>query len=306
MMAGDQADQGARITRSRRRALWLALGFNAAYMLVELAGGLRFNSLALLADAAHMFSDVAGLSIALIAIALLSRPPSSRHTFGLLRAEVLGAQANGVLLLVTAGWIMLEAWRRIGSPHDVDGGGLLLVASVGLLVNLGSAVILGRSRGESLNMRGAYLHMLADAAGSVGAIAAGLAVLWWNANWVDPAISVLIALLVVWAAARLFLDTLGVLLEATPRGVSAATVEAAITEFSTVEAVHHLHLWNLASDVRALSAHVVIEGEPDLHHAQMRGDEIKVMLSARFNIGHATLELECHRCGVDGDQLIQI
>ena len=281
----------------QRRALWISLVANAGFMVVEVAGGLAFRSLALLADAAHMLSDVAGLAIALVAQRLLDRPATARHSYGLQRAEVLGAQANGLTLLAVAGWIVFEAIRRIGEPADVVGGGLLVVATLGLAVNVGSAVLLARAQGRSLNMRGAFIHMAVDAAGSVAAITAGIAVVVWGAEWVDPVMSIIIAVLVLWSAWGLLRDTAQVLLEGTPRGMDPAAVEAAITGDKAVETVHHLHLWNLASDVPALSAHVVLRGdEVSLHDAQASGDRLKALLDRRFGIAHATLELECHPC----------
>jgi len=279
-----------------RRALAIALGANAGFLVVEIAGGLAFNSLALLADAAHMASDVVGLTIALAAQSLVGRPATSRHSFGMKRAEVLGAQVNGLILVAVSAWIIFEAIGRIGSPAEIRGGGVVIVASLGLLVNLGSAAILFRAQGESLNMRGAFLHMAADAAGSVAAIIAGVAVLAWNATWVDPVASILVALLVLWSCWGLLRDTTNVLLEGTPRGIDPDAVRAALDADMTVEAVHHVHLWSLASDEPALSAHVVLAGEVTLHQAQERGDELKAMLARRFGIGHSTLELECHAC----------
>ncbi|HVV36397.1 MAG TPA: cation diffusion facilitator family transporter [Acidimicrobiales bacterium] len=280
----------------QRRALWIALAANGVFLVAEAVGGWAFHSLALLADAAHMVSDVAGLTIALIAQQLVDRRATARHTYGLQRAEVLGAQANGLTLLVVAGWIVFEAVRRIGSPVDVVGGGLLVVASLGLVVNVVSAGLLARAGGESLNMRGALVHMTLDAVGSIGAIAAGVAVVLWRANWVDPAVSIALAVLVLWSAWGLLRDTTQVLLEGAPRGMSAGEVAAALAGDDNVETVHHLHLWNLASDVPALSAHVVLRGEVTLHEAQQRGEQLKAMLDERFGIEHATLELECHAC----------
>jgi cobalt-zinc-cadmium efflux system protein len=284
-------DRGA-----QRRALWIALVANAGFVLVEAIGGLVFRSLALLADAAHMVSDVAGLGIALAAQSLLSRPASARHTYGLQRAEVLGAQANGVVLIAAAGWILYEATKRIGAPVEVAGGGLLAVALAGLSVNVASAVFLARARGRSLNMHGAFLHMALDALGSVGAAAAGLGVLLWDANWIDPLVSIAIGALVLWSAWGLLKDTTRVLMEGSPQGLHPEDVELALASDRSVEAVHHLHLWNLASDVPALSAHVVLGEETSLHDAQQEGDRLKDMLRERFGIEHATLELECHPC----------
>lgn len=287
--------------KAQRSALWTALLLNAGFLVAEVVGGLAFNSLALLADAAHMLSDVAGLAIALVAQHLVSRPATARHSFGLQRAEVLGAQINGFVLLVASGWIVFEAIQRFDTEAEVAGGGLLAVATLGLLVNLVSAVILARAQGDSLNMRGAFIHMAADVAGSVAAIAAGVAVLVWDAQWFDAAASIAVAVLVTWSAIGLLRDTANVLLEGTPRGMDPTAVETALADDVEIEAVHHLHLWNLASDTPALSAHVLLRGEPTLHEAQATGDRLKEMLHDRFGVTHATLELECHPCAEDGN-----
>ncbi len=274
----------------------MALVANAAFLVVEVVGGVVFSSLALLADAAHMVTDVAALAVALVAQSLLTRPATTRHSFGLQRAEVLGAQINGLILLAASGWIFWEAARRVGDPPDVVGGGVVAVGLAGLAVNLGSLFLLVRSQGHSLNMRGASAHMAADAAGSAGAALARLAVLVADAAWADPAMSFVIGALVLWSAWKLLRDATNVLLEGTPRGTDPELVEAALAGQEGVEGVHHLHVWNLASEVPSLSAHVVLAGTPDLHEAQGRADRLKTMLEERFGIAHATLELECHGC----------
>jgi cobalt-zinc-cadmium efflux system protein len=280
----------------QRATLEWVLVLNAAFLVVEIVGGALFHSLALVADAAHMVSDVAALVIALTAQRLLDRPATTRHSYGLQRAEVLAAQASGMLLVAAAVWIIIEAVRRVGAAPDVVGGGLLAVALAGLFVNLFSARLLARARGESLNMHGVYLHMLLDALGSLGAAAAGVAVLVWGAGWVDPAVSIAIAVLVLFGAWGLLRDTTVVLLEGAPRGVDPTAVAAALSTDPEVEGVHHLHIWNLASDVAALSVHVQLVGEVTLHEAQVTGARLKTMLADQFGIDHATVELECHAC----------
>jgi cobalt-zinc-cadmium efflux system protein len=282
---------------TQQRALRFALVANGIFLVVELAGGVLFGSLALLADGAHMVSDVAALSIAMIAQRLAIRPHTRRHTYGLQRAEVIGAQANAVLLLAASAWIVYEAIRRIGEPTDVQGLGLLIVASAGLVTNVVSAIVLERSAGHSLNMRAAVLHMTVDAAGSAAAIAAGIGVLVSaGLAWIDPAASLLIVALVVWSAVRLLRDATSVLMEATPRGLDPNDIERFIAADAAVEGVHHVHVWNLASDVPALSAHVVIAGERTLHEAQIEGDRIRAAVLDRYGIEHTTFELECHDC----------
>jgi len=279
-----------------RRALWLALLLNAALLGGEIVGGLAFKSLALLADAAHQGSDVVALGVAIVAQMLVTRPGSARHTYGLRRAEALGAQANGVLLVAAAIWIVVEAVGRFGSPEAVDGAGVIAVASAALVINVGSALLVAGVRSRDLNLRGVFLHMSADAAGSIGALVAGAAVLAFDETAVDPAASILIGVLVVVSAWGLLRDTVNVLLEAAPRDLDLAEIEVALIAAPHVEAVHHLHVWELGSDARALSVHVVLDNEPSLHDAQSEGAVLKALLASRFGIEHATVELECHDC----------
>lgn len=287
----------------QRRALWISLVANGGFLVAEVVGGIIFNSLALLADAAHMLSDVVGLTIALVAQTLALRPATRRHSYGFQRAEVLGGQLNGILLVAVAGWISFEAIGRIGDPAAVQGGGMLVIATLGLLVNLGSAFLLARSRGRSVNMKGAYIHMAVDAAGSVAAISAAIAIIVWGANWADPVMSLLVVVLVVGSAWGLLRDTTNMLLEAAPDDVSLEDVEAALEADPQVTGVHHTHLWSLASEVTAFSGHIVLADVDTLHDAQVEGERLRRMLSESFAIDHATLELECHECGpaADGD-----
>ena len=279
-----------------RRALWIAVGGNAGLLVAELVGGFVFASLALLADAAHLATDVVGLGVALVAQSLVTRPASGRRTFGLRRAEALGAQVNAILVLAAAVWIAVEAVGRLGHSHGVDGAGVVAVAAVALALNGVSAAVLARVAGRGLNLRAALVHLLADVASSVAVLAAGVGILVFAADWLDPVASLVIAVLVVWSTWGLVRDTTNVLLEAAPRDVDVDDVAHALSAAAGVEAVHHLHVWEVASDLPALSAHVVLNGAPTLHDAQVRGEELKTMLASRFGIAHATLELECHEC----------
>jgi cobalt-zinc-cadmium efflux system protein len=279
-----------------RRALWIALGANAGLLAAELLGGFAFASLALLADAAHLATDVVGLAVALVAQTLVTRPASDRRTFGLRRAEALGAQANALLVLGAAVWIAVEAVGRLGTGHEVDGAGVVAVAAVALALNGVSAAVLAGVAGRRLNLRAALVHLLADVGSSFAVLIAGVGVLAFAADWLDPVASLAIAALVVWSIWGLLRDTTNVLLEAAPRDLVVGDVEHALAAAPGVEAVHHLHVWEVASDLPALSAHVVLSGAPTLHDAQARGDELKTMLADRFGIAHATLELECHEC----------
>jgi cobalt-zinc-cadmium efflux system protein len=276
--------------------LTIALVLTCAFVVVEAVGAVAFHSLALAADAAHMFSDAAALVIALIAQRLAQRPASQSHTFGWRRAEVLAAQANGVLLIAVSLWIVAEAINRIGDPPDVRPGGMIAVATAGLVVNVISTIVLHRAPGENINVTAAAMHTLSDAAASVGAILAGVIIALGGSNVADPILSIVIAALVMVAAGSLLSDATRVLLEAAPRGCDPSAIEAALVAQPDVVAVHHLHVWSLASDVPALSVHVELQGPMSLHDAQARADSMKAILSEQFAIDHATLELECHPC----------
>ena len=284
------------VDERRRRALWLVLVLNAVFLVVEIIAGLAFDSLALLADGVHMASDVGSLAIALIALALATRPASARHTFGLRRAEVLGAQVNALLLFVAAIWIAIEAAGRAGEDVNIDGGGVIVVGALGLVVNIASFLLLSRETGHNLNMRAATWHMASDALGSVAAIAAGAAALWWDTTSVDLIASVFVAFLVAFGAAGLLRDATRVLLESAPPGVDLDDVVATIADDVDVDTVHHVHLWTLGSETPALSAHIVLRGPQNLHGAQLIAGRIKSALDEKFGIEHVTLETECHDC----------
>jgi cobalt-zinc-cadmium efflux system protein len=281
--------------RQRRSALGWALGLNAALLIGEAVAGLAFGSLALLADATHLVSDVAGLGIALAGAVLAARPVSTRHSFGLARAEILAAQASAVLLLAAGGWIGIESLRRLQHPAGVNGAGLAAVAAGGLVINLASAALVHRQAGHDLNMRASFLHLATDAAGSLGAVTAGLLILATGWTRADPAISALTAALVLWAGWRLLRETTHVLMEGTPRDLDPDTVRDVLLAMPGVQDVHHLHLWTLTSEEPALSAHLVLAGEPTLRQAQHATDQARATLSDRLHLTHVTLELECAR-----------
>jgi len=282
---------------SSGRILRLALAANGVLLVVQVVGAVAFSSLALLADAGHQGSDVAALLIAVVAQAIAGRAPSDNYTFGLRRAEVMGALLNAVMLLAVAVWVVVEASRRIGDPPDVSGWGVLLLGMAGLLVNGGCAWLLHRSADRSLNVRGAALHLTGDAAGSVGVVVAGLAVVLWSADWVDSAVSYLIAGLLLWTGTGLVRRTTRVLLEGTPPGMDVSELSALITADERVNGVHHLHVWSVDSTTVALSAHVEVAAD-SLHDAQLVATHLERQLALR-GVDHATLALECHPCDSD-------
>jgi cobalt-zinc-cadmium efflux system protein len=285
--------------RARSRALWIALGANGGFLVVQVLAGIAFGSLALIADSAHMASDVMALVVALIAQRLVLRPPSVRHTYGMLRAEVVAAQLNAVVLIAVSAWVIYEAIERFSSPSDVDALGVIVVGALGLLVNAVSAWVIRRASGSNLNMRGAFLHLASDAAGSLGVVIAGVVIAATGEDWVDPLTSILITVLVLVATVQLLRDATRVLLEGAPQGLDVDAVERSLADAPEVQAVHHLHVWSIGSETPALSAHVVLAGAQTLHDAQVIGDRLKQTLAAEFGIEHATLELECHDCDTE-------
>ena len=292
-LAGHAFEHSGDIARpGQRRALGWALGVNVALLVAEVAGGIVFGSLALLADAAHLVSDVAGLGIALGALVLTARPVSIRHSFGFARAEVMAAQVSALLLLAAGVWILFEGIARLGAPVPVQGAGLAMVATLGLVVNAGSVVVVHRAQGESLNMRASFVHLATDAAGSLGAIVAGLVILGWGWDRADSVVSIATAVLVLWTGWGLLRESTHVLMEGTPRGLDPDQVTDTIAGVDGVIGVHHLHLWNLASDIPAASAHVVLDGHPTLRQAGRTADRVRAALADQYTLTNVTLELE--------------
>jgi len=276
-----------------RRRLLVVLCLTLAVMAAEIVGGLLSGSLALLADAGHMATDAVGIALALGAVTLAQRPARERRTFGWQRVEILAAVANGLLLLVVAGYVLVEAVRRIGEPPEIGSGLMLVVAAVGLVVNLGSLAVLRRGRDASLNLRGAYLEVLADALGSVAVIVAAVLILTTGWTPADIVASVVIGCLVVPRAWHLLREALDVLLEAAPRGVDLAAVRSHILGVDGVLGVHDLHAWTITSGLPVLSAHVVVTDEAlAAGHGGRVLDALCECLGEHFDMAHCTFQLE--------------
>lgn len=257
-------------------------------MVAEIVGGLLSNSLALLADAGHMFTDVAALALSVFAMHLARRPATQRRTYGYARLEILAALLNGATLLLIAGLIVVEAWERARTPVEIDGAVMLGVATAGLMVNVIGAILLHGHAHDNLNVRGAYLHVLGDLLGSIGAITAGVVVLTTGWTLADPIISVVIAVLILFSAWNLVREATDVLMESAPAHLDMDAVLDALRGIEGLDDIHDVHVWTLTSGFVALSAHGVID-DP-LEHSRVLDDVRGKM--AGFGIEHVTFQLE--------------
>ena len=270
------------------RALKIALALTAVFLVAEVVGGILANSLALLADAGHMLTDVAALALSLFVAWFSHRPVTPEKSYGYLRWEILAAFINGATLLLLSVWIAWEAVERLREPEPVASGLMLVVAALGLLVNVVAAWVLRPSEGTSLNMRGAYLHVLGDLLGSVGTVAAALVIRWTGFLAADPIASVVMTLLIVRGAWHLVRESVDVLLEATPSHISLGSVRAQLEAIPGVESVHDLHVWTVTSGMIAMSAHAIVrEPERQQHVLEHIHDAMKL-----FGIEHVTVQLE--------------
>jgi len=272
-----------------RRALALALGITALYTVVEVVGGLATGSLALLADAVHMLSDNVALALALFAVWLADRPTTPERTYGYKRAEVLAALANGVALVALSIWIFYEAFQRFRDPPDVLGGWVLLIGLVGVAVNLAVGVILFRARSGSLNVEAAFRHVVADLLGSIGVVAAAVAIIATGWLEADSLVSVLIGVLVLVSSWSILRDSTTILLEAAPSGIDTRVVGQRLAAAPGVVEVHDLHIWTITSGFPALSAHVLVGRGEDCHARRL---ELARLLHDEFGIEHTTLQVD--------------
>lgn len=274
----------------RRRLIFVFL-LTFAFMVIELVGGWLANSLALMADAGHMLSDVAALGLTMFALWFASRPATPAKTYGYLRIEILAALANGVALVVIALAIIWQAYQRLRAPQPVEAGLMLGVATAGITVNLLAAVLLHGASGHNLNIRGAYLHVLGDLASSVGVITAAIIILTTGWSVADPIISCLVAIIILIGSSRLLRESVDVLLEAVPGHIDLEALHRAIADVPGVEAVHDLHVWTLTSGYFAMSGHALIR-DPKDHQRVL--DAIHARMHDRFGISHVTVQVE-HR-----------
>ncbi len=269
--------------------MWIALGINVAMLAAEAVGGLLTGSLAVLADAGHLLSDVGAIGLALFAAGLAARPAAGRMTFGYQRSEILAALVNGLLLVVVAIAIAYAAFGRLGDPPEIDGLGVLGLGLLGLFGNVAATVVLARGEREDVNLEGVLRHSAADALGSLGVVLAGAFVLAGGSSVVDPIVSLAIAALILASSWRLISEPVGVLMEAAPAGIDVDAAGAAICEEDGVRSVHDLHIWTVTSGFGALAAHVVVSPDCDRDLVRRR---IELLLRERFDIDHTTLQME--------------
>lgn len=269
--------------------LKLVLGLTLTYLAAEVVGGILTNSLALLADAGHMLTDVGGLAFALIAINIAQRTPTDKRTYGYYRAEILAALANAVILIFISVYILYEAVKRFQSPPEVSSKDMLIVAAIGLVVNIAGMLILRKSSKQSLNMKGAYFEVLSDMLTSIGVIAAAIIMLTTGWYYADPILSAVIGIFILPRTWILLRDAIGVLLEGVPSDISIPELKKAIEQIPGIVSMHDLHVWALTSGLNALSVHVVIDKEsiPD-EIIKLINDKI----NSDFKIAHTTIQIE--------------
>jgi cobalt-zinc-cadmium efflux system protein len=285
----------------RTRRLGVSVVLVAALAAVEAGFGVVAHSAGLLADAGHNLSDLGGLVLSLVAVRLALRPPNEARSFGNHRATILAALANASLIAVVTLLIVLDSVRRLEHPEHVHAGLVIVVASLGMVVNAAAALVL-RDGTDDLNMRSALLHMAGDALASLMVVVAAIVLLLApSATWLDPASALAVAAVIVVQAVGVFRASIAILLESTPPDLDVGALTATMASVSGVGEVHDLHVWSLSREIRLLSAHLVMTDHPSLEEAQAVGDRVKATIAARFGISHTTLELECERCNDEED-----
>jgi cobalt-zinc-cadmium efflux system protein len=286
------------IARQTTSRLALSLALTLIFVFIEVTAGIIGNSLALLTDAAHNFTDVLALGLSWFAIRLTTQPSDARKTYGYHRAGILVALINSTTLVIISLCIFYEAWRRFMNPPEVQSGILIAVGLMAVVINLVTALLVRKGSEHDLNIRSAFLHLMGDVLSTVGAVIAGVIIYFTNANWLDPLVSVLIGFLILYNAWGILRDAMDILLEATPRDINTDNLVRDVMQVEGVLGVHDLHVWSLAENLRTMSAHILTD---DLHisegaHIQR---QINGIVYHHYNIAHATLQLECVDCFPD-------
>jgi cobalt-zinc-cadmium efflux system protein len=281
--------------KANQHPLLVAISITGSMAIVELIGGILSNSLALIGDAAHMFTDTLALGLSLFALNIAKRPASQTRTYGYLRAEILAALTNGIVLILISAYLSYEAYRRFTEPPQIQGGLMLIVAIVGLVANVIGLAILRSGGRQNLNVKGAFLHMWSDAVSSIGVIVAATIILLTGWRLVDPIITVVIVVLILRGAVGLVVEASNILLETVPKHLNVSQITSEVKEIKGVKDIHDVHLWTITSGIYALSCHLLIEDRMVSNSAEIVA-EVNQTLSQKFGIGHSTLQLECEEC----------
>jgi cobalt-zinc-cadmium efflux system protein len=275
--------------------LGLSLGLTLLFVGVEAAAGWWSGSLALLSDAGHNLTDVIALGLSWVAIRLSSQPANARRTFGYHRAGILAALINSITLILIAGGIFFEAYQRFSKPIEVESGVLIGVGLLAFLINAGTAWLVKKGSEHDLNLRATFIHLMGDVFSTIGAVAAGVVILFTGWNWLDPLVSILIGLLILWNAWGILRETLDILLESTPHDIDLEKMVADLMRVEGVLGVHDLHVWSITREMRTLSAHILTNDVAISAGGQIQ-EQVNEVLSHRYGIAHATLQLECANC----------
>jgi cobalt-zinc-cadmium efflux system protein len=292
-------DHAAHAGTGGRKGLLLALSITLFMMVAEIVGGFLSNSLALLSDAGHMFTDTLALALSFFAMKFADMPATDKKTYGFYRLEILAALLNGVILVLISLFIIYEAYQRILSPPPVQGTLMLIVALIGLIVNIIGALFLVKHRHSTLNIRSAFLHIIGDAVSSVGVIIGGVVIYYTGWFLIDPVLSIMIALGIIAGSYGLVTESVNILLESAPSHINIEAVAAEIAAVKRVREAYHIHIWTITSGVYALSAHVIVDDMPVSGSREMLKD-IQHRLAERFKIIHSTIQFECERCVESG------
>jgi cobalt-zinc-cadmium efflux system protein len=288
--------EAARQTTTR---LTWSLGITLAFVIFEAAAGYFANSLALLTDAAHNLTDVIALALSWFAIRITAQPANAQKTYGYHRAGILVALLNSTTLILISLGIFYEAYKRFMSPPEVQSSVLIVVGLIAVVINLITALLVHRGSESDLNLRSAFVHLMGDVLSTIGAVIAGVIIYFTGANWLDPFVSVLIGILILYNAWGILRDAVDILLESTPRDVDMKKMVAEITQLEGVLGVHDLHVWSITQSLRTMSAHILTEDISVSAGAEIQ-NRINELVYHRYNIAHATLQLECVECGPDG------
>jgi cobalt-zinc-cadmium efflux system protein len=281
-----------------KKDLLIAFSITLLMMVAEVIGGLLSNSLALLSDAGHMLTDNLALLLSFFAMTFASLPATDRKTFGFYRLEILAAFVNGIVLVLISLYIIYHAYLRMIHPQPVQGMLMLVIAVIGLVANIIGALFLFKHSHTSLNIRGAYLHIVGDALSSVGVVIGGVIILYTDWYLIDPILSIMISLVIIFGAWSLVKESVNILLESAPAHINIDTIAAEIAKIKGVREAYHIHLWSITSGVYALSAHVLIDDQM-VSDSRELNDRIRKLLSEKFKVLHSTIQLECEKCGMN-------